>query len=108
MNGAADRWVRLSKQLDAVTGADRQLDADIALAFRAPDAGYTGSIDACRSLFARCLPDCRLHLGHGASGVFPYASIRNDDTTVLAGAPTVPLAILRAMASMMRFKEPQE
>lgn len=86
----------LKLALERAGGADPALDRAIAAAFAVPDAGYSGSVEHCRALLAAALPDWRLHLGYGASGVFPYALLTAHGRRCLAEAPTLPLAILRA------------
>lgn len=61
---------------------------------------YTSSVDECIALIKRTLPDWHWHVGHGPLGIVPYASMsRNEPDPVLveATAPTVPLALLRAL-----------
>jgi len=47
------------------------------------------------------LPQWRLHVGYGVSGVLPYASLTRGDCHFEAEAATVPLAILRVAAKVM-------
>jgi hypothetical protein len=90
----------LAAQLKAATGPDTGLDAAIAEAFGVPAADYTESAEACRRLVALVLPGWHLHLGFGALGLFPYAVISQGDERAEAEAPTVPLAILRAVGEV--------
>jgi hypothetical protein len=92
----AEVWQELSGRLQRAAGADAELDAAVAEGFGVEAADYTASVDRAAALVAGALPGWRLHLGFGASGVFPYASLANDGTRVVCDAPTVPLAILRA------------
>lgn len=92
-------WNELAGRLEAATGADAALDRAVAGAFGRPDAPFTASVEECRALAAAVRPDLRLHLGYGASGVFPYASLAGDGLHVVSDAPTVPLAILRSLVS---------
>lgn len=92
-------WGELTKRLEAATGADAGLDREVALAFGRPEAPFTASVEACRALAAAALPGLRLHLGYGATGVFPYASLAGDGLHVVSDAPTVPLAILRSLVA---------
>ncbi|MGI9414847.1 MAG: hypothetical protein ACR2PM_14325 [Hyphomicrobiales bacterium] len=68
-----------------------------------PVRDYTSSVDTCLSLIGAALPDWHWHVGHGPSGILPYASLTRttgpDDAATLrveATAGTVPLALLHA------------
>lgn len=99
-------WSDLGQRLWAATGADEALDRDLAAMFAQAEAPFTGSVEACRALVAAALPDWRLHLGYGVSGMFPYASLRREGVTVVSDAPTVPLAILRSAVAAKASPEP--
>ena len=99
--------VRLGKSIRQATGPDSGIDRAVAALL---DGGgeddavppYTSSVDACIALIRRTLPDWHWHVGHGAMGVVPYASMtRNDENAgpvhVEATASTVPLALLGAL-----------
>lgn len=86
----------LGRRLLAASGGDDRLDADIAELFARPKEAFSASVEACRALVAAALPDWKLHLGYGASGMFPYASLSRDGVRIVSDAPTVPLAILRS------------
>ena len=92
-------WIELGRRLVAAVGADAALDEALAAAFAQPVAPFTASVEACRALVAAILPDWRLHLGYGASGMFPYALLTNAATRIMSDAPTVPLAILRSLVA---------
>lgn len=92
-------WNGLARRLEQAAGADGSLDRDIAAAFGAEAKPYTASVEECRALAAAALPDLRLHLGFGASGLFPYASLGGGGLHVVSDAPTVPLAILRSLVA---------
>ena len=92
----------LMKRLRQATGPDGGVDTAVAAMFGGdsdPVPSYTASVDACIALMRRTLPDWHWHVGHGPSGIVPYASMtRNaDDLHVEATAPTVPLALLGAL-----------
>ena len=91
----------LLARLDAATGSDRALDAEIGrlLGPRAPEAvlDYTASVDRTIDLVHALLPDWGWHLGWNATGVLPYAVLHAGVRRVEAAAPTVPLALLKAM-----------
>lgn len=89
----------LSQHIDAATGADRQLDDDIGrlLAQGGNGADYTASVDRCIDLVQACLPGWTWHVGWNASGVLPYAKLHQGEHLVAAAAPTVPLALLKAL-----------
>lgn len=98
----------LRVRIDAATGADRQLDRDIARVFAraepAPD--YTASVDRCLDLVQASLPGWAWHVGWNASGVLPYATLHGGAHLVAAAGPTVPLALLRALCRAMLAGEP--
>jgi hypothetical protein len=87
----------LAARLNAATGADGDLDGALATVLGLPPAPYTASVDSCRALVASAMPGWRLHLGYGASGIFPYATLSTGGRRHMADAPTVPLAILRVV-----------
>ncbi len=95
-------WEKLAGWLARATGADPDLDAALAAAFDRPAAPFTASADSARALVAAVLPGRRLHVGFDATGIFPYASLGGDGERSEAGAPTLPLAILRAMVQATR------
>lgn len=78
-------------------GADTKIDRTIAQIFAVASADYSSSVEQCRSLVGLLLPGWRLHMGYGANGIFPYASLSKGDDVFTADAPTLPLAILRAL-----------
>jgi hypothetical protein len=89
----------LARRIDAATGADRQLDAELGRLLgaegQAPD--YTASVDRCIDLVRARLPGWAWHVGWNASGVLPYATLHRGEHLVAAAAPTVPLALLKAL-----------
>jgi hypothetical protein len=87
----------LKALLRKANGADIDIDRAIAARFAVAPADYSSSVDQCRSLVNQLLPGWRLHLGYGASGIFPYASLAKGDEVIMAEAPTLPLAVLRAL-----------
>ncbi len=92
-------WDELARRLSAAVGTDAVLDAALAAAFGQTAAAFTSSVEDCRALVAAALPGWRLHLGYGASGMFPYALLTNAATRIMSDAPTVPLAILRSLVA---------
>ncbi len=86
----------LAERLAAATGADPALDAALAEAYHLPAAAYTASVEDARALVAALLPDWRLHLGFGATGMFPYAALSKGDERSEAEAPCLALAVVRA------------
>lgn len=69
--------------------------------------GYTASVDTCLALIGRALPGWRWHVGHGPRGILPYAVLTRDEgdgphRRAEAVAPTVPLALLRALVKARR------
>ncbi len=92
----------LLRQVEMATGADKQSDRAIAMEFRrsttngeAPD--YTASVDRCVDLIKEVMPGWSWHVGFGASGIFPYALVRDATRRFEAQALTVPLALLCAL-----------
>jgi hypothetical protein len=96
-------WSALADKLNAATGPDAALDAIIADVFGVNFGRYTESIEHCRQLVAKVLPGWRLHVGFDGSGVSSYASVSNGENRVEATAPTLPLAILRALGELARL-----
>ena len=92
-------WPELERRLERASGADALLDHDLAVAFGASEAPFTSSVPDCRTLAGAVLPGLRLHLGYGASGMFPYASLSGEGLYIVSEAPTVPLSILRSVVA---------
>lgn len=92
------RWP-IAERLARATGASPELDAALAGALGVEPRPFTASAEECRSLAARLLPGWHLHVGYGASGVFPYAALSQGGHRHAAEAPTLPLAILRALVA---------
>ena len=106
-------FARLSAHLQRASGCDRDLDRAIERVLgpcggaldSSPAPAYSGSIPLCMSLVRRCLPDWRLHLGYGVRGIFPSAALSHRaGERFEASAPTVPLAILRALAETLQAR----
>lgn len=96
----ADPLAALRTALATATGADAAIDRAVAAAFGADEAAadWSGSVEHCTALVARVLPGWRWHVGWGVSGLFPYARLEHAGEQVSAEAPTVPIALLRALA----------
>ncbi len=96
----------LEDALKAATGADPALDRELATQLGAPPSDYTASVDAALKLIHLTLPGWGWHVGWHADGVTPYASLHDQARTVHveAAAPSVPLALLRAMAEALARK----
>ena len=99
-------WNGLSLRLRGASGTDFALDEALAAAFGQMIAPFTSSVEAARGLVAAALPGWRLHLGFGATGLFPYASLAHDGTMIISDAPTVPLAILKSAVSAKACSKP--
>ena len=87
----------LQDRIESATGADRDLDAEIARTLGETDGNaldYTASVDRCLDLLHTRLPAWHWHLGRGPSGMLPYASLTKGKTTVSADGTTVPLVLL--------------
>lgn len=91
----------LSTMLAHALGGSAELDDLVARAYGVPPGPYSESVDRCLGLIKGILPQWRLHVGYGVSGVLPYASLTRGDSHFEAEAATVPLAILRVAAKVM-------
>ncbi len=87
----------LSERLTSLTGGDPTIDQALAEAFDVPVADFSESAEKSRNLVLTVLPDWHLHVGFGASGLFPYASLTRGELHVEAEAPSLPLALLRVL-----------
>jgi hypothetical protein len=100
----------LLRRIEAATGADRALDAAIEQALAPPHAegrseappDYTASIDRCLDLVHALLPHWHWHIGRGARGILPYASLSNGRVTVTADGTTVPQVLLAAIVKALQ------
>lgn len=95
------------QKLAAVTGSDRDLDRDLAelaggSADEAPD--YTSSVDRSVDLLHAMLPGWSWHVGWDAQGIMPYATVHLRERIFEARAPTVPIALLRALTAALDAK----
>ncbi len=90
-------WLDLLRRVEQASGAEQELDHDLAAAFCVAAAPFTASVPDCRTLTETAMPGMKLHLGYGASGVFPYASLSGEGLHVVSEAATVPLAILKSL-----------
>jgi hypothetical protein len=90
----------LARLLATASGADPAIDRAVAATFGAEDGegGWSASVEHCVALLGRVLPGWSWHVGWGPSGVVPYARLRRGAERVSAEAPTVPIALLRAIA----------
>lgn len=91
----------LRDRLQRATGSDRGLDQELARLLDAGHAGdppdYTASVDRAIELIRASLPGWRWHVGWSASGVVPYARVSRPGLALEATAPTIPLALLKAL-----------
>jgi hypothetical protein len=106
----SDELQALAHRLDVATGSDRELDGELArvLGGAAPGtvpADYTSSVDRCVELVRAAAPGWAWHVGWDASGLLPYATLHRGERCVEAAAPTVPLALLRALARALAGDE---
>lgn len=88
-------WSELARRLDAATGPDSALDAALG------GEAVTESAEGAAAWARATLPDWHLHVGFDVSGVLPYAALNGTGRHVEASAPTVPLAILRAVVKVL-------
>lgn len=101
----------LQDRISTATGQDRALDLVIATTIDSvscdpatnPAPNYTSSVDTCVKLIGSILPDWHWHVGYGAGGVLPYASLSrltpkdgSAEHFVEATSSTVPLSLLLA------------
>lgn len=99
--------IKLQDQIAVATGRDRDLDRLIGSLLDDPSgqgdgATYTASVDDCIALIGRALPHWHWHVGHGPSGVLPYAVLTEDGAAgrrFEASSCTVPLALLGAVVA---------
>lgn len=101
MSSSVDR-ADLEHKLASASGGDPDLDRLVAAVFGVTAAPFTEAVEPCRALVASQLPGWHLHVGFGVSGVLPYAALSDAGHHVEAEAPTVPLAILRALLRVSR------
>ena len=89
----------LADRIAAATGSDRELDVALARMFGGgePPPDYTSSVDRCIELVHAVMPGWAWHVGWNATGILPYASLHHGTELAEAAAPTVPLALLRAL-----------
>jgi len=97
---------RLIEKLGAATGSDRELDRDLAALNGAEVLDYTSSVDRSVDLLHALLPGWSWHVGWDAQGIMPYATVHLDERIFEARAPTVPIALLRAMMAALRAPPP--
>lgn len=89
--------VRLTENILAATGADQEIDRQFARIFQVAPADYSADVMAARQLVKQLLPEAELKVGYDVCGILPSATVRHMSGRWTATAPTVPLAILRAM-----------
>ncbi len=99
---------RLRRRIAGATGADRELDRELAALVDPvePVPDYTASVDRCIDLVHACLPGWAWHVGWNASGILPYATLHHGEHLVAAAAPTVPLALLKALLGGLAARDP--
>lgn len=97
-------------ELERASGNDAALDEAIASTLGAKPAAYTASAESCVALMRQLLPGWHWHVGWGGNGIFPYVRLEQAGNRVRVEAPTVPLALLRAIirASIEDFDRPAE
>ena len=65
----------LEHRISETTGRDPELDGMIAATLDVAAGDYTSSVDTCLSLIGSVLPEWHWHVGHGPTGILPYASL---------------------------------
>ncbi len=92
----------MTGHLDDADGPDPAIDEMIARIFQAESAAYLSSAVAARKLVSDTWPEANLKVGYDVSGVFPTATVTCDKRRGYAVAPTVSLAILRALMRALK------
>ena len=113
----SDELVTLREQISKCIGSDPELDQCIAEVLdswrnQSIGANYTSSVDACIALIDTLFPGSHWHIGRGAQGIMPYATIRFDagenkdrSKVISANGPTVPLALLGAIVQAKQYQD---
>lgn len=91
------RLSNLRNALDELTGADADLDRLLAEVLGAECDDFSGDATSSRKLVEQVLPNSRLQVGYDVSGVLPNAVLHYSGERFSIVAPTVPLAVLRAL-----------
>ena len=77
----------LEARLQAATGSDRALDAELARlldpALADPPPDYTASVDRAVELLKALLPGWSWHVGWDANGVLPYATLHHGAASAI-------------------------
>lgn len=89
--------VRLTEHVNAATGADKEIDRQFVQIFQLAPADFSADVMAARQLVKQLMPEAELKVGYDVCGIFPSATVRSMAGHWTVAAPTVPLAILRAM-----------
>ena len=84
----------LESTIRSATGADSNLDRQIASTLHVTDRDFTSSVDACLDLLHEKFPTTHWHVGRAADGVGVYAFLEDGDVKCEAEDVTVPLALL--------------
>lgn len=90
---------RVRESIWQARGASGTTDQMVAKALRVDLRDYSSSIEAARGLADRLFPNAVLHVGFDALGILPVATLTGAGPAIAETAPTVPLAILRAIWS---------
>lgn len=85
------------ERLNSADGPDLAIDREIARMFQAEPADFLSSAVAARKLVGDIWREARLKVGYDVSGVFPCATVTCGERRGSSIAPTVSLAILRAL-----------
>ncbi|QHD70634.1 hypothetical protein GS397_26355 (plasmid) [Sphingobium yanoikuyae] len=92
----------LSERLEVADGPDPTIDEEIARVFQTEPADFLSSAVAARKLVGDVWPEARLNVGYDVSGVFPTATVTCGKKRGSSVAPTVSLAILRALMGALK------
>ena len=90
------------ERLEVVDGPDPTIDQEIARMFQTEPADFLSSAVAARKLVGDVWPEARLNVGYDVSGVFPTATVTCGKRRGSSVAPTVSLAILRALTGALK------
>lgn len=103
--GGGPRLSDLFDLLENATGADTDIDQMLAQVLGVECDGFSGDAVSSRKLAERILPDARLQVGYNVSGVLPNAVLHDAGERISIVAPTVPLAVLRALTHALIKRE---
>ena len=93
---------KLESTIRSTSGADANLDQQIASSLKVTERDFTSSVDACLGLMHEKLPTAHWHIGRAANGVGVYAFLEEKKLECEAESVTVPLALLTVIIQGLR------